>query len=311
MNANTSPPLQPTDVMPDASEILHYNRLGVPLYIHQSYLSRYPQMRALCHWHEDLEWIYILEGEMNFFISGKRVHLKKQDCLMVNTRQMHYGFSANKKECLFSCTIFPAHLITENPLLYNEYVLPVLKNPALEYLHFPAEDPFSEKVSASFARITQLQEQSEAGYELEVIGILCRLWRHILKKEGVLPTAVPGKDGEKTGSDLSIQRSMVSYICQHYEEKLSLDDIARAGNVGRSKCCSVFRRNLGQSPIDFLNHYRLKVSCHLLTTTDMSITQIAFACGFAHLSYYSKLFLRNYGCTPGEYRKTATPQEVI
>ena len=42
--------------------------------------------------------------------------------------------------------------------------------------------------------------------------------------------------------------------------------------------------------MDFLNAYRLKVSCNLLDATDKSITEIAFACGFNHLSYFSKTF---------------------
>uniref|UniRef100_UPI000B0A6E20 helix-turn-helix transcriptional regulator n=1 Tax=Clostridium sp. NkU-1 TaxID=1095009 RepID=UPI000B0A6E20 len=52
----------------------------------------------------------------------------------------------------------------------------------------------------------------------------------------------------------------------------------------------------------FLNSYRLEVSRGLLKDTADSITQVALACGFNHLSYYSKLFLRSYGCTPSQYR---------
>lgn len=44
----------------------------------------------------------------------------------------------------------------------------------------------------------------------------------------------------------------------------------------------------------------------LLKNTNRSITHIALSCGFNHLSYYSRLFLRTFGCTPGEYRKRET-----
>ena len=82
-------------------------------------------------------------------------------------------------------------------------------------------------------------------------------------------------------------------------------EIAAAGKVCRNKCCQIFRRYLCQSPIDFLNHYRLEVSCHLLNTTKMSIAEICTACGFNHQSYYSKIFLRTYHCTPRDFRKRA------
>ena len=57
-----------------------------------------------------------------------------------------------------------------------------------------------------------------------------------------------------------------------------------------------------QSPVEFLNAYRLKISCQLLCTTRKSITEIAMLCGFNHLSYFSKYFMECYGCTPREYR---------
>ena len=102
---------------------------------------------------------------------------------------------------------------------------------------------------------------------------------------------------------MAVQQTMVSYIYQHYPEKIGLSDIAQAGNVCRNKCCQIFSRQLHQSPIDFLNHYRLEVSRNLLDNTSWSIIKIAQACGFNHSSYYSKLFRQAYRCTPIEYRK--------
>ena len=45
-----------TKVMQDASEIVRYDEVGIPLYIREGLLSSYPDHRALCHWHEDIEW---------------------------------------------------------------------------------------------------------------------------------------------------------------------------------------------------------------------------------------------------------------
>lgn len=277
-----------------ASEIVSYDTTGTPLYIRTDCLSTYPDMKALCHWHEDIELIRIREGSMNFFINGKRTLLHKNDCIMINARQMHYGYSSNQQECLFTCVLFHPQLLAGNTSLYQKYILPIIGNHHLEYLFLPEE-------AAAIDRLVRSKEQALPGYELEAIGILHILWRNLLSCNPLLSTSETTKDY----SDLSLQKDMVSFISQHYSEKLSLADIAAAGNVCRSKCCSIFKHYLQQSPIDFLNCYRLEVSCHLLKNTDRSITAIATACGFNHLSYFSKLFLRSYGYTPGEYRKNA------
>ena len=54
------------DVMQDASEIVRYDETGIPLYIQTGELSRYPDRKALCHWHDDLEFIRIVPGEMKY-----------------------------------------------------------------------------------------------------------------------------------------------------------------------------------------------------------------------------------------------------
>lgn len=286
------------EIMKDDSEIVHYDRSGIQLYIRCAKLSSYANMRALCHWHEDIEFIRVMSGKMNYYVNGKNILLNENDCLMVNARQMHYGYASNKTDCDFACILFHPQLFTGNKTLYQDYILPVLNNQNLEYLHFPWDEGGLPDVLQLLDRIICLKEQTVPGYEMEVIGNMHILWNRILQHPEIIPPAA----SDKNSTDLEIQKEMVSYIYQHYSEKISLTDIAAAGNICRNKCCVIFRHYLQQSPIEFLNSYRLKVSCSLLAETDDNITQIALSCGFNHLSYYSKLFLQNYGCTPSEYR---------
>ena len=69
-----------------------------------------------------------------------------------------------------------------------------------------------------------------------------------------------------------------------------MEDIAAAANISRSKCCKIFQQYLQQSPVAFLNAYRMEISCNLLRNTSYSITEIALSCGYNHLSYFSKMF---------------------
>ena len=178
----------------------------------------------------------------------------------------------------------------------QNHVTPVLKNCSLEYLHFPSNHIHNPEITDFLSRIVALKESAAKGYELEAIALMQILWSRLWKYKEL------GLDGQETDEDLKIQKDMVSFLYQHYGEKITLDEIAASGNVSRSRCCRLFKHYLQQSPIDFLNAYRLKVSCHLLDNTSRSITDIALACGFNHLSYYSRYFYNSYGCTPREYR---------
>ena len=291
-----------TKVMQDASEIVRYDEVGIPLYIREGLLSSYPDHRALCHWHEDIEWVQIRSGQMNYYINGKRVLLNAGEAIIVNSRQMHYGYSENGQECDFICILCHPKILTANSVLYQSYITPVLSNPALEYLHLKPENPEDTEALQTLPEILRLKKEQPTAYEIEAAALLSLLWCRLLRTHPMMPD---GNTAVSQDPDLLIQRDMVSYIYSHYSESINLEEIAAAGKVCRNKCCQIFRRYLCQSPIDFLNHYRLEVSCHLLNTTKMSIAEICTACGFNHQSYYSKIFLRTYHCTPRDFRKRA------
>lgn len=285
-------------LMQDFSEVVQYESAEIPLYIRSADLSQYPGKSAPCHWHEDIEWILVCKGRMHYYINGKRILLEEGDSLMVNARQMHYGYAHEGQDCRFACILFHPSLFCGNQALLQAYVQPVLKNCGLEYLHVRAFQENGEETRELLTRILRLRERGPEGYELEVIALMHLLWSRLWQR-GILQ---PGEEGQKTDDDLNTQKDMVAYLYQHYGERITLEKIAASGNVSRSKCCRIFRHYLQQSPIDFLNAYRLKVSCGLLDSTDRSVTDIALACGFNHPSYFSRLFCAQYGCTPREYR---------
>ena len=296
-----------TKVMQDASEVVRYDEVGIPLYIQESQLSIYPDHRALCHWHEDIEWLLVRSGQINYYINGKRVFLNEGEAIMVNSRQMHYGYSENGQDCDFVCIICHPKIFTANSVLYQSYIAPVLSNPSLEYLHLTPDHPGDGEAIQILFQVLQLKKSHPDAYEIEAAALLSLLWCRLLRTHPMMPDASFSKPQDP---DLLVQRDMVSYIYSHYSESINLDEIASAGKVCRNKCCQIFRRYLNQSPIDFLNHYRLEVSCHLLNSTKLSIAEICTACGFNHQSYYSKIFQRTYGCTPREFRKRSEEKDT-
>ena len=304
------------DLMKDASEIVHYDSAGIPLYVKSDSLSEYPGMRALCHWHDDLEFIRIREGEMYYRIGSRTVLLKEGDCLIVNSRQMHYGYSRSRKECRFLCILVHPGFFSSNQALYDRYLRPFIKNEQASFLYFPSgtesgmsdSTGMSGEISLLLEQAAQLREKQSPGYELEIIGLMHLLLGRLISQGILCPAADSGSALSRPDTDAAAQRAMVSYIFQNYSGRITLDDIAAAGNVSRSKCCRIFRDCLQQTPIDFLNQYRLQVSRRLLLGDGLSVTEAATACGFGHLSYFSKLFRESFGCTPKECRKSAQIQ---
>ena len=100
-----------TVIKEDYSEKVQYNDPDYPVYIRRNFLSTYPHYAAPSHWHEDIELIAVLSGQMKYSVNGEIIDLKEGEGIFVNSRQMHFGFSDTNAECEFLCTLFHPMLL--------------------------------------------------------------------------------------------------------------------------------------------------------------------------------------------------------
>ena len=102
---------------------------------------------------------------------------------------------------------------------------------------------------------------------------------------------------------LNSLQQMISFIQNHYKEKISLAEICRTGNVGKTTCSTIFMKYTNQTPIEYLTDYRLRKGIDLMASTDMALSEISYEIGFSGASYFAETFRKRFGCSPGEYRK--------
>ena len=98
----------------------------------------------------------------------------------------------------------------------------------------------------------------------------------------------------------------VAYIQHNYAGALSRQEIADAVGVNADYLTRIFHRELGISPWDYLNRYRIRGAKTLLRTTRASISTIAMQVGFSDAAYFSRVFNRETGTSPREYREQSS-----
>lgn len=292
-------------VMKDSSEHILYNNPSLPLYVKTGDLHSFSHMEALCHWHEDVEFLLPIKGHISYHVNDKDFFIEEGDAVFVNSKQMHYGYSSDGSDCRYICIVFKPSLISTNSYLAQKYISPIVEDYNIPQLPLSKDNPQHKKIISSLKEIYQLYHHQEKGYELLSISMLSSVWAELYE---ILYNTISNVD-YSISNDISIQKQMVSYIYDNYTEKISLNDICRSGGISRTKCCQIFKKYLNKTPIEFLNSYRLENSINLLRDTSLSITEIAYNCGFNNLSYYSEIFKQYKGCTPNEYRTTISSVE--
>ena len=103
----------------------------------------------------------------------------------------------------------------------------------------------------------------------------------------------------------ALVKRTVAYLQQNYDRPLSRREVAEAIGVSENHLSRVFRRELGLSPWEYLNRYRIKQARDLLIGTGNSITSVALQVGFNDPAYFSRVFRKQTGSSPRAFRERA------
>lgn len=101
-------------------------------------------------------------------------------------------------------------------------------------------------------------------------------------------------------------RKAMAYIHSHYDHPITRQDIAHYVGMSEDYLTHCFRQELGATPVEYLNRYRVLQARRLLLESDKSITNIALEVGFSSSSYFSRVFRKEVGQTPEEYRRSGS-----
>lgn len=104
-------------------------------------------------------------------------------------------------------------------------------------------------------------------------------------------------------------QNIKKYLDEHYEEKISLDDLSELFGVNKFYLTRIFREQFDISVNDYLTQVRIMHAKQMLDFTDLSVQKIAQKCGISNSNYFCRLFKAWEGISPGEYRKNGLSED--
>lgn len=280
----------------DSSEKVDYDSPDFFSYVRKGTLSSYPNYTCLCHWHEDIELIYVLDGKISYRINDDLIELNKNEGLFVNSRQLHYGFSDTQRECVFICILLHPMLLCITRQIEERYVTPVTHNAAVPYIHLQDQVNWHKKINEQILFIYQNYDASI--YPLQIQSAFYQLWIPLYQNMPQNLSATP-----PNSHSLSSMKQMIEYIGAHYSSKIKVEQLAKSAHISESMCFQLFHSYMGQSPMEYITRVRLEHGIALMKNPSKSLTDISEELGFSSLSYFSEQFKKYYQTTPRNYRK--------
>lgn len=250
---------------------------------------------AVPHWHIDLEFLLVREGVLFLHIDGKTHELHAGQGAFVGSRKIHFLTSAKNEDCCFIHILFHPVLLGLHSVMEKRYVLPL--RASLSCVLFKPDVPWQKDILDHIDM--SYRTKDDAAALLGITGRMYLIWELLYEN-----CPISQKLADSYEAQMSALRDMMDFIYKNYDKKILLEDIAKAGNMCKTQCTQVFRDFVGLTPVEYLISQRLSKSTELFCEApDMTMTEVALACGFSSPSYYAESFRIHYGCTPTEYKK--------
>lgn len=250
------------------------------------------------HTHDFMELMLIRDGEGSFTIDQQRYHVQKGDLLFINPGILHQGHPP----------------ISDTPLreFYIGFCDFCFKGQEANTMHLPGGSCILHLDEKPFITISRLADQmnleatsTHPGRYFMLRSLLTQmillLYRMLNEKE---EDYREGFYFESNGHQYVVEQ-IVDYMHQHYNEKISLDQIAANMYLSPFYISRIFKNELQDTPINYLITLRMEKACELLAQDSrLAIQDIARSVGYDDAYYFSKLFKKHYGISPSNYRKT-------
>ena len=188
--------------------------------------------------------------------------------------------------------------------------------PDLELYHMkchpvPLDDPKSTQyihICQLAHDLTRMNVENESTSAMRSDGTALLMLADLIRYFSVysLPGATAG-----TSQSNDTLREIITYVTEHYTEKLSLEEVANQVGFSREYFCRFFKQHMGITFLRYLNEVRISHAGRLLTSTDMSISEVMTESGFTNQTIFNRLFKEIYGMTPRQARNTSAEDKYL
>ena len=283
-------------------EQLPHGNAMFPLMIHEFETDCRCEERVNCHWHDEIEILTVTEGEAQIHIDGRSYFVKQGDMVFIRSNHLHSVTGKQGVRFAFFAVVFSQAFLNSyvNDIIQQQYIDRVKDEKTVFPEIITQQEEWGREIFGQLSAIREAFGRKKAGYELLIRARLYDIWYFLINHAEAPESEQKGRPDYQA----ALIRSVLAYIREHYEERITLSELSGAFHISEGHLCRVFRSITRMSVIEYINYYRVGVSAGLLADREREIGEIAGMAGFSNISYFNKLFRKYMHMTPSEFRRS-------
>lgn len=251
--------------------------------------AAHPCYQMPLHWHRSFEMLRVIQGNICITLNDRTISATAGDIVFINQENIH-GYQPT--DCVYEVIDFDIEELLLHTALCKD-ILQLFTNSHINILPLSAKNP--QELYAAANKLFTYAAGSLAMNRLLVLGALFELLGQIYVSHHY-------SENDKSSVHTKAFKDLLEFVEHHYTEPLVLSDMAHAAGMSASHFSMLFRDFFHQTPMEYLNAYRVERACLMLLHTTLSVTEIAYRCGFNDSAYFVKVFKKYKLTTPRKYR---------
>lgn len=281
------------------------------------YSTMYPAPKTFCyryrfsdgertqlHTHDYIELAYVVQGEFRQKILGKNITFSEGDLCLVDKNCLHQDYLAKGPATIlflgianemFS-EIMNENIATQNIIAFLQSALLGQKD-LQQYIHFRPTPEATDEMEECICLLLKELLEGKTGSRYIRKGLLLRIFQ-IMSSQYEFTLS---REQRKTMNWIVFEE-VAAYIRTHYEH-ITIRDLTEHFHFQEDYFNRLIKNKTGLTYSAYLQKIRLEKAKKLLTSTRMSVDEIAGAVGYHNKGYFYKIFQKEYGVTPSKFRK--------
>lgn len=249
--------------------------------------SSHPQYILKLHWHEELEFIRVISGELHLCLEDTEITLRSNEVALVNISVLHSGIP---KDCVYECIVFDIKMLfNKNPEIMK-YISPIANKQITLFNHFENDN----SLLSNYFKVLFTKDISA----VKVVGLLYLIIDEIINNHMYYEKPI---NYGISSHRLSQLNKVLKYIEENYSNYIKISDLSDILDITPNHFSKIFKDVFKQTVSEYIIEYRIEMATLELSTTHHSVTEVALNNGFSDSSYFIKMFKKIKGCSPKKY----------
>ncbi|MCM2676643.1 helix-turn-helix domain-containing protein [Alkalicoccobacillus plakortidis] len=290
--------------------VLKENALKQPIQCHMEHSSPSNQI-ANPHFHEAIELLFSFSGKAKMFVGGETFVMEEGDLVIINSNEVHSIFAEEGEDTRYLVIKLEPEVLysTSRSIFESKYVLPFTMAKTSPQTLLTKKETSHTAISTIIDQIMKEFYLKEYGYDFAIRIQICSIFLEVLRywrNHGVaIRETEPYNEVE-----LNLMREVFDLIEKQFSTAITARDAAKHCKLSYSYFSRKIKMITGRSFTELLNYVRVTEAEKLLSTTNLTVTEIAVTVGYSSTSYFIQQFRGFKQTSPYQFRKKLAANDL-